>query len=74
MDTPFGRLDPKHRENILKFIPTMAEQVTLLVHGGEIDRSRDLESIKDKIDREYTINHPSSRRSELVPVGTLDTV
>ncbi len=42
MDTPFGRLDPKHRENILKFIPTMAEQITLLVHGGEVDRDRDL--------------------------------
>jgi len=74
MDTPFGRLDPKHRENILKFIPTMAEQVTLLVHGGEIDRSRDLEGIKDQIDKEYEINHPSSRRSELVTVGALDTV
>ena len=42
MDTPFGRLDPKHRENILKFIPTLSSQVTLLVHGGEVNKERDL--------------------------------
>ncbi len=42
MDTPFGRLDPKHRENILKFVPTLSNQVTLLVHGGEVNKDRDL--------------------------------
>jgi DNA sulfur modification protein DndD len=66
MDTPFGRLDTKHRENILKFIPTMAEQVTLLIHDGEIDRDRDLKIIQDKIDKEYIINHQSSHCSELI--------
>ncbi len=25
MDTPFGRLDRKHSENVLSFIPTMSE-------------------------------------------------
>lgn len=65
MDTPFGRLDPQHRENILKFIPTLAEQITLLVHGGEINRDQDLQHIREKIDQEYTILHPSSHISEL---------
>ena len=36
MDTPFGRLDRKHRENILKFLPSLADQVTLLVQSGEV--------------------------------------
>jgi DNA sulfur modification protein DndD len=68
MDTPFGRLDPTHRENILKFLPTLSAQVTLLVHGGEVDRTRDLGHIKDKIDREYSIDYVTSSRSRLSPV------
>jgi len=68
MDTPFGRLDPTHRENILRFLPTLADQVTLLVHSGEVDRERDLDHVRDRIDREYSIGYVSSGRSELVPV------
>lgn len=63
MDTPFGRLDPKHRENILRFVPRMADQAVLLVHGGEVDRTRDLACIRDDINREYEIERISSRRS-----------
>ncbi len=66
MDTPFGRLDPTHRENILKFVPTMADQVTLLVHAGEVDRGRDLASVRTKIEREYSIVKKSSNESEIV--------
>lgn len=68
MDTPFGRLDPTHRENILKFLPTLADQVTLLVHSGEVDRDRDLEHVKDRIDKEYRIEYVSSQRSVLLPI------
>jgi DNA sulfur modification protein DndD len=67
MDTPFGRLDPKHRENILKFIPTLSSQVTLLVHGGEVNKERDLVTIKQDIEREYEIRYVTSRRSEIIP-------
>jgi DNA sulfur modification protein DndD len=67
MDTPFGRLDTRHRENILKFIPTLSSQVTLLVHGGEINKERDLAMIKQDIDREYEIRYITSRRSEIIP-------
>jgi len=66
MDTPFGRLDRQHRENILRFVPTLADQVTLLVHSGEIDPERDLEPIKGKITSEVEILHNESARSELV--------
>lgn len=68
MDTPFGRLDTKHRANILRFVPTLAEQVVLLVHGGELDRERDLAEIADRIDEEYRIEHPTSGRSELTRI------
>jgi DNA sulfur modification protein DndD len=68
MDTPFGRLDPGHRANILRFIPTLAEQVVLLVHRGEVDRTRDLEEISSRVDAEYVIRRISSSRSEIVPL------
>jgi len=32
MDTPLGRLDPKHRNNVLMYLPDMSDQVILLVH------------------------------------------
>jgi DNA sulfur modification protein DndD len=68
MDTPFGRLDVKHRANILRFVPTLAEQVVLLVHGGEINRERDLAEVASMIDEEYRIDHPTSGRSVLVRI------
>ena len=36
MDTPFGRLDAEHSQNILRFLSEMAEQVFLLVHDRVI--------------------------------------
>ena len=55
MDTPFGRLDRQHRENVLSFIPTMSEQVILLVQSGEIDEDRDLGSLEKKISHHYRL-------------------
>lgn len=69
MDTPFGRLDPKHRKQILEFLPEMAEQVALLVHGGEVDRDRDLAVIAGQIQREYELQYVSSARTSIIPVG-----
>jgi DNA sulfur modification protein DndD len=71
MDTPFGRLDRGHRANILRFVPSMADQVVLLVHDGEVDRTRDLSEIQDRISAEYRIDHPGSTRSELIPERAL---
>jgi DNA sulfur modification protein DndD len=65
MDTPFGRLDRQHRENIMRFAPTLADQVVLLVHSGEIDPARDLEPVKRKVSAEYEIRHVESSRSEI---------
>lgn len=72
MDTPFGRLDRNHRQNILRFLPTMADQVVLLVHDGEIDRQRDLASIEGQISAQFAIDHRSSTSSSLVPEGVTD--
>ena len=66
MDTPFGRLDSRHRQNVLRYLPEMAEQVILLVHEGEMDPSRDLPLIRDNVSAIYEIERVSSRQSRLV--------
>jgi DNA sulfur modification protein DndD len=65
MDTPFGRLDKHHRENILNYIPKTASQLVLLVHEGEINRDEDLKTIAQKIGAEYEIVEKSSRVSKI---------
>lgn len=65
MDTPFGRLDPKHRDNVLRYLPVVTSQFVLLVHGGEIRRETDLASIKSRIGAAYTIEEISETQSRI---------
>lgn len=69
MDTPFGRLDPHHRDNILRYLPTVTSQFVLLVHGGEIRPETDLASIKAKIGASYRINEVSENQSNVERVS-----
>jgi len=66
MDTPLGRLDPKHRSNVLKYLPKMADQVILLVHEGEIDPSKDLSNFAERIGARYQIERISATESQIV--------
>jgi DNA sulfur modification protein DndD len=66
MDTPLGRLDPKHRSNVLKYLPKMADQVVLLVHEGEIDPVKDIEIFADRIGARYKIERISATESKIV--------
>jgi DNA sulfur modification protein DndD len=65
IDTPLGRLDPRHREKVLSYLPTMAEQVVLLVHEGEIDRNTGITPFANRIGGVYEIARISSSHSEL---------
>lgn len=65
MDTPLGRLDPKHRASVLTQVPRMAEQVVLLVHEGEIDKVSGLEPLKSRIGATYDIVRVSSSQSKI---------
>ena len=65
MDTPFGRLDLKHRDNILRYLPTTTSQLVLLVHDGEIRKETDLAVISDRIYARYEIKGLSPRQSRL---------
>jgi DNA sulfur modification protein DndD len=66
MDTPLGRLDPKHRSNVLKYLPKMADQVVLLVHEGEIDPDRDIQNFAERIGARYQIERISATESRIV--------
>ena len=65
MDTPFGRLDPRHRANILKYLPTTANQLILLVHEGEISMSADMSDIGKRVGLVYEIKEVNPRHSRI---------
>jgi len=65
MDTPFGRLDLKHRANILSYLPTTAKQLILFVHEGEVNKTTDLRQIAQKIGCVYEIKEVSPRHSKI---------
>lgn len=65
MDTPFGRLDLNHRDNILRHLPTTTSQLVLLVHDGEIRRDTDLAPIASRIGASYEIKEVNSRHSKI---------
>ena len=66
MDTPFGRLDLKHRAHVLAFLPSMAQQVVLLVHEGELAKDRDLRFINEHVAAVYDIERVSPTQSKLL--------
>jgi DNA sulfur modification protein DndD len=65
MDTPLGRLDPRHREAVLSEVPRMAEQVVLLVHEGEISRTGGLRPLAHRVAAAYEIVRVSSSASTI---------
>ena len=65
MDTPFGRLDQTHRDNVLIYLPSVTSQFILFVHNGEIRRETDLGVIAHKIGGVYDIVEISETESEL---------
>ena len=63
MDTPFGRLDPGHTANVVSALPSMAEQVILLVQEGEIDRVTVRSLLAGHLRREYQLERETARRT-----------
>lgn len=70
MDTPFGRLDLKHRDNILSYLPSVTSQFVLLVHSGEIRKDTDLAVIASRIGMTYELKEISSTQSRLERVAS----
>jgi DNA sulfur modification protein DndD len=66
IDSPFGRLDSGHRKNIVRALPTMAEQVALLVYEEELPPALARSELKGKLLAEYKLDRRSARHTELV--------
>lgn len=65
MDSPFGRLDDGHTTNVVQALPSMAEQVVLLVYEAEVGRQRMRQLLGPNLRREYELEHVSARRTNI---------
>lgn len=69
IDTPLGRLDTKHRDNLVKhYFPKASHQVILLSTDTEIG-SQYYRQLKPAISKAYQINYDSSTSSSTVLPG-----
>jgi len=55
IDTPVGRLDPTHKENLINYLPEFRDQVIMLYQPDEFHKE-DLEKVKDKTTRHLWIH------------------
>lgn len=60
MDSPFGRLDPAHKNNITKTLPSMSEQIVLLAYTHEIDEQTARINLGSSLNKEYRLTRQSS--------------
>lgn len=65
MDSPFGRLDPINKANIVRTLPSMAEQSMLLAYTGEIDEQVARKELGQHLLREFKLKRVSSMYTEI---------
>lgn len=69
MDSPFGRLDHVHTTKVVQALPSMANQVMLLVYDSELDPKQARNQLQGKLQKEYRIARRTARHSELEPIA-----
>lgn len=67
MDSPFGRLDPGHKDKITQNLPAMSEQIILLVYTHEIDEQIARSTLGNALRNEYMLDRISSFHTEIKP-------
>jgi DNA sulfur modification protein DndD len=72
MDSPFGRLDEGHVRNVVDTLPSLTEQVMLLVYEDELEIEDAREILGGKLRKEYTMQRVTARHTDLVPGGVTD--
>ena len=65
MDTPFGRLDVKHGERVLKYLPNMSKQLVLLVTDREF-REGDEVHLSGKIKTDFTLIYKGEEEGSII--------
>ena len=69
IDTPLGRLDSKHRLNLVeKYFPNASHQVILLSNDEEINKNY-LNIMKDSVSKSYLINFDPKLNGSVVEKG-----
>lgn len=64
MDTPAGRLDKSHRENVMNYLPQVVTQLAFFAHSGELTED-DIYFDRSKIGMKYKITRVTSFHSNL---------
>lgn len=67
MDSPFGRLDPIHKENITKALPSLSEQIVLLAYTHEIDEQGARATLGAALKKEYRLTRQTSFHTRIEP-------
>ena len=70
MDMPFARLDPNHTLGTLKALPTIAEQVVLIVLESEIDHTEARNSLGSDVLWIKKLARRSARHTEIIDMGS----
>lgn len=71
IDTPIGRLDPEHKENLISHFPNFRDQVIILYQPGELNEE-DIELMGDNIASHLEIHQREGdpESSEISPIET----
>lgn len=69
IDTPFGRLDSKHRSNIVKHYFSKAGQQVILLSQDEEIIGKYYDLLKPNLSQEFTITYDTSKRRSFVSNG-----
>jgi DNA sulfur modification protein DndD len=67
MDSPFGRLDPTHKANITKALPSLSEQIVLLAYTHEIDEQKARATLGASLKKEYRLTRQTSFNTRIEP-------
>ncbi len=70
MDMAFARLDPKHKLNTLRALPTVAAQVVVFVHEGEIKTLEAHSTLQSSLLCERQLTRRSARHTEILKIGS----
>ena len=69
IDTPMGRIDAKHQENLLKkYYPNVGRQVILLPTDSELDQ-RKYELLAPHICKRYQLDNPTGLATSITELG-----
>lgn len=69
MDSPFGRLDHVHTTKVVQALPSMADQVLLLVYESELNPKQARNQLEGKLRKEYRIARRTARHSDLETIA-----